>query len=241
MGRPLEELEERIGYRFRDRSLLERALTHRSRANETDPRGEHNERLEFLGDAVLSLAAAELLMERFPELAEGPLTKIKARLVSADHLGEVGQRIELGEFLLLGRIEEANEGRSKKSLIGNALEALIAAVRFDAGVAAARRLVRRLVLTDESIERAKANLDLDNAKSTLQERLQSAGKPLPEYRILSEEGPDHKKTFTVEIAVGDSLRSRGQGSTKRSAEQMAAARALEELERSKATPPDADT
>jgi len=216
-------------------------LTHRSRANETDPRGEHNGRLEFLGDAVLSLAAAEFLMECFPDLAEGPLTKIKARLVSADHLGEVGQQIELGDFLLLGRIEEANEGRSKKSLIGNALEALIAAVRFDAGIDEARKLVRRLVLTDEAIERARANLELDNAKSALQERLQSGGEPLPEYRVLSEEGPAHKKTFTVEIAVGDSLRSQGQGSTKRSAEQMAAARALEELELGEATPPSADT
>ncbi len=227
MQRDLDELQREIGYRFTDADRLVHALTHRSFASEAGRPGRHNERLEFLGDAVLGLAAARRLYERFPDCAEGRLSKIKAGLVSAAALHGVARRIGLGRFLQLGGAEEGSGGREKKGLLVDALEALIAAVYLDGGLAAAERLIDRLILSPKAIEGVESNLATDNAKSTLQEILQGKGEPLPVYRVVEEIGPPHQRRFRVELTVNDCFRTAGEGSTKREAEQRAALEALD--------------
>lgn len=217
------ELEEALGYRFRDRELLELALTHRSHANE---RGlpEHNERLELLGDAVLGLVVAEWLFRAHPELPEGELSKRKSYLVSAPALTGFAAGLGVGRAIHLGVGEERSGGRDKPSLLADTFEALLGAVYLDGGIEPVRRIVAPFLA--HVVERRPRVLEAD-AKTRLQEDLQARGWPLPEYRLIAETGPDHAKSFTVECRVRDRPAGRGEGSSKKVAEQRAAAEALE--------------
>ena len=221
--------EARIGYRFKDRGLLEHALTHKSKAHE-DPSGgvADNESLEFLGDAVLGLVVAETLFRSFPRYNEGQKSKIKANLVSTASLAEMAEHLGLGEHMILGRGEEKTGGRRKQALLADTCEALIAAIYLDGGLDPARAFLMREF--SSGIEEAKnpEYFGRDH-KSRLQERLQSQGRPLPSYRITGEVGPDHRKLFHVEVFVGDEKIAEGVGRTKKDAEQEAAKLGLEAI------------
>ena len=234
----LEALESAIGHRFRDRGLLRRALTHTSHVHERtviDP--EHNlrdnEQLEFLGDAILGFLISESLVERFPELPEGKLSKMKARLVSATYLHEVAQRLDLGRYLHLGRGEEMSGGRSKRTLLVDALEAFIAALYLDRGLEATRDFVSRFVTGASGNGDALADECLPDQlvdfKSALQELAQARKLPQPRYSIVKEHGPEHSKTFTIEVRVGRDLVGQADGLTKKSAAQKAAREIYEKL------------
>jgi ribonuclease-3 len=234
-----EQLQERLGYRFRDSALLTIALTHSSVVPELRTAAEtsggnpaaiqDNERLEFLGDAVLDLLASEYLVEKFPDWTEGQLSRSRSRLVNAGALEEAARRLGIGEFLRLGRGEEKTGGRDKAAIIADALEAIVGAVFLDTGLDAARQLLRR-VLFEFAMEGGGTHIADSDRKSALQELLQSRGMPPAEYRLAREEGPDHQKLFHVEVwSLGERLAS-GDGSTKKEAEQRAARTALERLE-----------
>ncbi len=230
MNAELDSLEQRIGYRFRDRELLAQSLTHRSHAQTPREVDSNNERLEFLGDSVLGLAASHRLVERFPKLPEGHLTKLKASLVRAENLADVARRLKLGAYLRIGRGEEISGGRNKKGLLEDALEALIAAIYLDGGLEAASSFLDRTVLSDTALEAAEDNSTIDNYKSALQEYLQARAMPPPAYVVVDETGPPHGKTFTMEVRV-HSVTARADGASKKSAEQKAAQLALERLVR----------
>ena len=222
-----EALQEAAGYRFRDRGILEHALTHRSRANEDVTGGvADNESLEFLGDAVLGFVIAELLFTRFPDRDEGQKSKMKAALVSTPALARQAARLGLGEHLLLGRGEEKTGGRRKRALLADGYEALIAAIYLDGGVDAARAFILREFepLLDDV---AGAVTIGDDHKSALQESLQGRGDPLPEYAVTAEEGPAHRRVFTVEVRVRGIVLAEAEGRTKKEAEREAARKALE--------------
>jgi len=236
-------LEGLLGHHFRQRELLEQALTHSSHAHEQEARGEggaplrDNEQLEFLGDAVLGFVTGQALFERFPHFHEGQLSKTRAHLVSARHLVEVADGLDLGRFLRLGRGEEKSGGRSKAALLVNALEAVVAAIYLDAGLEPARDFVLRRIVDpelDRLAQQATGAFPITDHKSALQELLQAAGRPQPSYSVVKEEGPEHKKTFTVEVRVpGEGTADyvgRAQGPTKKKAEQLAAQQALEQLQ-----------
>src|SRR5918995_3267402 len=224
-----DALEGRIGYRFRDRGLLEHALTHKSKAHE-DPSGGvvDNESLEFLWDAVLGLVVADALFRTFPEFSEGQKSKIKAMVVSTTALAELSERLGLGDHMILGRGEEKTGGRRKQALLADTCEALIAAIYIDGGLEPARQfLVREF---SPAIEQARQPEYFGrDHKSRLQERLQALGRPLPQYRVAGEAGPDHRKLFHVEVVVGDDVLAQGVGRTKKDAEQDGAKLALELL------------
>jgi ribonuclease-3 len=179
MSGDLSTLQEVIEYRFRAIAHLQHALTHRSHAQESPDEKPHNERLEFLGDAVLGFVVSERLIDRFPAYPEGKLTKIKAYLVSSANLVKVAQDLDLGNYLYLGRGEELSGGRGKKALLVNTLEALIAAIYVDGGLEAAARFVDRVILTPEAVSLADLNFEAENYKSTLQELLQGEKLPAP--------------------------------------------------------------
>ena len=235
-----ETLEERLGYQFQKPELLERALTHSSavpelRAERAEQPAvasavEDNERLEFLGDAVLELLAREYLLASFPEWSEGQLSKSRARLVNAHSLEDAARRVNLGEHLRLGRGEEKTGGREKPTLLADAFEAVVAAVYLDAGLDAARGMLKRLLFEQALEERGERIADSDR-KSALQEFLQGHGKPPADYRLTGESGPDHQKVFQVEVWISGERMARGEGSTKKEAEQRAAKSAMELLER----------
>ncbi|MGE5357551.1 MAG: ribonuclease III [Bacteroidales bacterium] len=222
-------LEDRLGYRFRQPQILERALTHRSLANE-DATGAimDNESLEFLGDAVLGFSIADTLFRRFPEYDEGQKSKLKSLLVSTPTLARLARQLELGEFLMLGRGEEKTGGRRKQALLADGYEAVIAAVYVDGGIEAARAFIARqfATLIDEVREPTFGGRD---HKSALQEYLQGHEQPLPEYLVASESGPDHRKLFQVEVRVRDEVIAQASGRSKKEAEQEAARAALEKL------------
>lgn len=223
------DLETRIGYRFRDRGLLEHALTHRSKAHE-DPSGGviDNESLEFLGDAVLGMVIAEALYRAFPDYTEGQKSKIKSALVSTAALAELAVQLELGGHMILGRGEEKTGGRGKHALLADTCEALIAAVYLDGGLDAARQFILREL--GQGIEDARRpDYFGRDYKSVLQEQLQGLGRPLPLYRVAGEIGPDHRKLFRVEVVVGTDVVAEGSGRTKKEAEQEAAKSALTTL------------
>jgi ribonuclease-3 len=226
MSGDLSTLQDVIEYRFRTSAHLHHALTHRSHAQESPVEKPHNERLEFLGDAVLGFVVSERLIDRFPAYPEGKLTKIKAYLVSAANLVKVAKDLDLGSYLYLGRGEELSGGRGKKALLVNTLEALIAAIYLDGGLDAAARFVDRVILTSEAVGLADLNFEADNYKSTLQELLQGEKLPSPVYRVIEEAGPPHRRTFTVELLVGDLFRATAEGTTKKAAEQESARIAL---------------
>lgn len=220
-------------YRFSNPSLLIEALTHKSYVNERrDSRRTHNERLEFLGDAVLSLIVSEYLAKRYPELSEGALSKFKAKLVSETPLATAARRLELGARLNLGRGEELSNGRDKVSLLADALEAVIAAVYLDGGFEASRNFTIE-VLADElrHIDDLREEPGGDDYKTRFQEWCQKRYELLPRYVLVHETGPDHQKSFEVEVRVKDRLFGIGRGRSKKEAEQEAAQRALERAER----------
>ncbi|HXU20599.1 MAG TPA: ribonuclease III, partial [Verrucomicrobiae bacterium] len=199
-----------------------------SLASEKNGGGGDNEQLEFLGDSVLGFLASEILVRRFPGSPEGRLSKLKASLVSATHLHEVAQKLELGDHLLLGRGEEMSGGRAKKALLANAVEALIAALYLDGGMQAARRFVEASVV---GVPNSGDGGDeaTDDFKSALQEMAQALKLPQPRYSTVEERGPEHAKTFTVEVRVGRDLVSRAEGVSKKSAGQNAAKQILERI------------
>jgi ribonuclease-3 len=226
-----DDLQRRIDYRFRDRGLLEHALTHKSRAAEDVSGGVFdNESLEFLGDAVLGLVVAEALFRRYPDYTEGQKSKIKASVVSTQSLARHAERIQLGEHLLLGRGEEKTGGRFKQALLADGYEALIAAVYLDGGLPAAAAFLERELADAMAAGTQQDFVGLDY-KSALQERLQATGRPLPEYRVASASGPDHRKEFTIEVVVGGEVLGIATGRAKKEAEQEAARLALAHLER----------
>jgi ribonuclease-3 len=222
-------LQRAIDYRFRDRGLLEHAMTHTSRANEDVSGGvADNESLEFLGDAVLGFVVADLLFREFPGSNEGQKSKIKASLVSTMTLARQAERLSLGEHLLLGRGEEKTGGRRKQALLADGYEALIAAIYLDGGIEQARTFILRefaSLLADVK----DGGLSGHDFKSALQEHLQAADRPLPEYRLMGTMGPDHRKQFQVAVIVqGESL-AEAVGPSKKEAEQDAARLALARL------------
>jgi ribonuclease III len=224
------ELERRLRYRFRDRGLVEHALTHRSRAHEDVTGGvADNESLEFLGDAVLGFVIADLLFREYPQLDEGQKSKIKASIVSTGRLARLGDDLDLGTHLLLGRGEEKTGGRRKLALLADACEALIAAIYLDGGLEAVAALIRRELwdpLGDLARPSTLTALTGDY-KSALQEALQAQEQGLPEYTVSRELGPDHHKVFGVDVVVGGRVLASGSGRSKKEAEQEAARLALD--------------
>lgn len=246
---PAESLQARIGYRFRDPSLLHLALTHSSLAfekGESAARGtpnlttEDNEQLEFLGDSVVGLIVTELLCRHFSERREGDLTRMRALLVSGKRMSEAGVRLQLGSALHLGRGEEASGGRAKSTLLADAVEALVAAIYLDAGTSglkAARTFVQREIfqpylpqLSAAAEQGARFGGVVGDWKSALQELLQARAEGQPQYRTVEETGNDHSKRFRVEVLLRDEVLAQGEGTSKKSAQQAAARLAYDRLE-----------
>jgi len=225
---PYGALEQSLGYQFRDPRLCEMALTHKSWLNESadDGRGD-NERLEFLGDAVLALVVSDLLMKRFPDHPEGELSKKRAALVNEAGLARVAETLALGQWIFLGRGEEQAGGRQKRSILADALEALVGAVYTDGGFSAAYRVAERLFVGELDQASSVAERDF---KSRLQEISQARLHLAPTYTVVAQEGPDHDKTFEVAIFLGGREYGRAQGKSKKEAQQNAAAQALDLLE-----------
>jgi len=225
---PYAILEERLAYRFRDASLVEAALTHRSWMNETqDSERTDNERLEFLGDAVLALVSSDLLMKRFPEQPEGELSKARAAIVNEAGLARIAEALTLGQWIFLGRGEEQAGGRQKRSLLANAFEALVGAVYRDGGFESAFAVVARLI---EPVLADLPTVASKDFKSRLQELAQAKLQLAPSYLVLSEHGPDHAKTFEVAILIGEKEYGRAFGRSKKEAQQNAAEQALALME-----------
>jgi len=234
-GSELEPLERRIGYRFKDRGLLEHALTHRSRVHEDASGGVFdNESMEFLGDSVLGFVVADMLFREFPQHNEGQKSKLKASIVSATALARLGEKLNLGDFLILGRGEEKTGGRGKRALIADGYEALIAAVYLDGGIDAVRGFIERQFadLLEEARRTGVRAAFTEDYKSALQEWLQSHERGLPSYRLAGEIGPAHRRRFDVEVLVNGEVVGRAEGQSKKEAAQEAAKHALEVLSRS---------
>jgi ribonuclease-3 len=226
----LRALEKKLGYCFTDVSLLRNALLHRSHIHVTgQEREQSNERLEFLGDAVLGLVVNEVLYERYPERSEGDLTKMKSLLVCGSRLSEVAVAFDLGIHIRMSRSEAATGGRSRSSILADTTEALIGAVYLDAGLPAAREVIERLVLAGS--DRVLSRRSLRNYKSRLQEMIQARFKTPPRYKVLEVDGPDHDRLFRVAVSHGATLLGMGEGRNKKTAEQNAARAALERLDR----------
>ena len=222
MNSHLKELEERIAYEFKNKNLFTQALTHSSYANEH--RLDHsrcNERLEFLGDAVLEIVTSEFLYRKYETLPEGDLTKIRASIVCEPTLAYCAGDIELGQYLYLGKGEDATGGRNRNSVVSDAMEALIGAIYLDGGFANAKEFVHHFILND--IEHKKLFFD---SKTILQEQIQSETEEPLRYELIKEEGPDHNKRFTVTVSLGNDILGTGSGRTKKAAEQEAAYRAI---------------
>jgi ribonuclease-3 len=237
MRADVESLEILLGHRFTDRGILRRALTHSSHAHENPPAAESNllrdnEQLEFLGDSVLGFLISEMLIQQFPAYREGRLSTIRAHLVSAVHLHKVAQSLELGQYLQIGRSEEMTGGRSKRTLLVDALEALIAALYLDGGTDAARAFVREHVLNGGDpmlAEVAGQAPAVGDYKTALQELARARKLPPPRYVLVREHGPEHSKTFTIEVRLGKEWSGQGEGFSKKSAAQKAAREVYERL------------
>ena len=223
----MEKLEEKLGYTFHDRQLLENALTHSSYANENKSKGEtSNERLEFLGDSVLGMVVADHLYRTHPNMPEGELTRTRAALVCEDSLVEVAAQLELGQYLKLGRGEDAGGGRKRPSIQADAVEAVIAAVYLDGGIGSARKLITNFILTNNEREQEGAIRDF---KTALQELVQRESGRVLSYRLMGESGPDHAKVFSVEVDLDGKPIGAGEGRSKKEAEQNAAKAAMARL------------
>ena len=220
-------LEERLGYSFRNRALLETALTHSSYANENRASGiVCNERLEFLGDSVLGVTVADFLYRHFPDMPEGRMTRLRAELVCEQSLHRVALELHLGDYLRLGKGEEHNGGRKRASILSDAVEAVIAAMYLDAGMETAAGFIHRCLLDDV---RAIETPTFTDYNTSLQELVQRHSGQVLSYELVGEEGPDHAKTFRVQVCLNGDPIGRGTGRTKKEAEQTAAANALEAL------------
>jgi len=231
-GSELEPLERRMGYRFKDRGMLEHALTHRSRVHEDASGGVFdNESMEFLGDSVLGFVVAAILFREFPQHNEGQKSKLKASLVSAASLARLGEQLDLGPFLILGRGEEKTGGRHKHAIIADCYEALIAAIYLDGGIEQAQKFIESQFadLVEEARRSGAAASFTEDWKSALQEYLQSHGRGLPAYRLAAEVGPDHRKSFVVEVVVEGEPVANAEGRSKKEAAQAAARAALDKL------------
>ena len=227
----MQELEKKLNYTFRNQELLREALNHSSYANEHRSQGlGSNERLEFLGDSVLGFVTAEYLFARHPDLPEGDLTRIRAALVCEGSLVQVAKSLDLGSYLKLGKGEAHGGGRARPSIQADAVEAMLAAVYLDGGIGQARKLIHDLVLTDEK-EKTAAGRDF---KTALQELVQRESGQVLAYRLTGESGPDHAKTFCMEVQLNGKAIGAGQGRSKKEAEQAAAKAAVASLEQDKA-------
>jgi len=224
-----DRLERTIGYVFEDKTLLTRALTHSSHAYEASPaQPEDNELLEFLGDSVIGLVTAEFYLAAFPGRSEGELSKLKASATSTVALARQARKIKLDKTIRLGRGEERSGGRKKSSILAGALEALAGAVFLDGGFESARSFIAGL-LRDHLAKLPGPDDEINNSKSALQERLQGSGRPAPVYRLISEGGPAHDRTFVVEVSVDGRPVAKARGASKKLAEQKAAEKALKAL------------
>jgi ribonuclease-3 len=224
----LTTLQKTLKIKFKNKALLEQALIHSSYVNENPGLAAgDNERLEFLGDAVLGVIIAEELYRRFPQFSEGEMTRVRSSLVSQDALSRLAKSIKLGDFLYLGKGEEAGGGRSKPANLSGALEALTAAIFLDRGMAVTRKFVLKLMSRRMS-KTLSQGIEADY-KSKLQEIMQSQRQLKPKYRVIEAVGPAHERRFTVEVGVGDSVMGRGSGKSKKAAETEAARAALEKL------------
>ena len=224
----LARFSEVLRYRFRNAALLDTALTHRSYVNENPMEAcQDNERLEFLGDAVLELCISDMLMKQFPDYKEGQLSQLRASIVNEQPLAEMAKSFHLGDYLLLGKGEEISGGRSKPSLLANTLEALVAAIYLDGGFEETAAMIGRLFapLIGEGYRTYR------DYKTTVQQITQHALKETPRYTLISEHGPDHDKTFEVQISIADRIMATGTGKNKKEAEQRAAEKAIQLLEK----------
>lgn len=227
MKNEIEQLERRIGYEFKDKGLLVQAMTHSSYANEKKyQKHESNERLEFLGDAVLELVISEFLFLNSPKWAEGELTKTRASLVCEPALSYFAKGMDLGSYLFLGKGEESTGGRNRDSIISDSLEALIGAIYLDGGWMIAKKFVEEHVLKD--LENKRLFYD---SKTVLQEMTQADTEERVSYQLVGEEGPDHDKIFTAQVKLGQRVLGTGRGKTKKAAEQEAAYHAIKELKK----------
>jgi ribonuclease III len=223
------KLQETLRYEFRNPGLLEEALRHSSFVNEqSDADLRDNERLEFLGDAVLNLVIGHLLMQTHPHMHEGDLSRVRANMVNETQLAEIARSLDLGPHLLLGKGEIQSNGREKSSLLANALEAVVAAIYLDNGFESAAAMVKGHF--GPLVQSVATQTPWQDFKSRLQEAVQSAIKEIPQYRVVDESGPDHEKTFTVEMRVG-AIQTQGTGKSKKAAEQEAARNGLELFEK----------
>ena len=221
----MEKLEEKLGYTFQNRALLENALTHSSYANENRHTGaQSNERLEFLGDSVLGMVTADYLYRVHPDLPEGDLTRTRAALVCEGSLVEVAQQLNLGSYLKLGKGEAAGGGRERPSIVADAVEAVLAAVYLDGGIGSARKIIQRFILDRE--EEKSGSRDY---KTALQELVQRESGQVLAYRLVGSTGPDHAKRFQVEVELNGAPVGAGEGRSKKEAEQMAAKAAIAKL------------
>ena len=222
----MDRLEEKLGYQFRDRGLLEHAMTHSSYANEHRSAGlTSNERLEFLGDSVLGVVVADYLFHEHPDMPEGELTRTRAALVCEGSLYDAAQGLGLGEYLRLGKGEDAGGGRKRPSILADATEAMLAAVYLDGGMEAMRPIIRALILDKEQEKTADRDY-----KTALQELVQRESGQVLQYRLVGEEGPDHNKRFFVEVTLNGKTIGSGSGHSKKEAEQMAAQAAIQTLQ-----------
>lgn len=224
----LTELQEVVGFPFEDDALLREALVHRSYLNENPsfPSAD-NQRLEFLGDALLDFVAGDYLYRRYPKMREGELTSLRAALVKEETLARFAQILDLGRYLYLGRGEEESEGRERPSLLADAFEALVGALYLDGGLTTAERFILRFL--EPETERIVAQGELRDYKSLFQEEAQRRFQATPLYRTIDERGPDHNKVFTVEVLIEEKVYGRGEGASKQAAEQEAARQALEKI------------
>ena len=223
----MKTLEEKRGYAFRDPSLLENALTHSSCANESRGKLQSNERLEFLGDSILGMVVAEHLYRNHPDLPEGELTRTRAALVCEESLVEVAKELGLGNYLKLGKGEEAGGGRNRPSIRADAVEAVLAAVYLDGGIGSARKIIQKYILTRE----VSSLSGIRDFKTALQELVQRESGQVLKYRLTGESGPDHDKRFFVEVDLNGAPIGNGAGHSKKEAEQMAAKAAIQKLQK----------
>ena len=219
----LNRLQERLGYRFLDQELIVQALTHRSYANEQTPRIADNERLEFLGDAVLELVISARLFDTYADMAEGQMTRARAHLVRAESLALLSQELELGQLLRLGKGEECTGGRTKNSVLADALEGVFGALYVDGGLALCDTIAGQLFAHRIGQE---ASLTRQDPKSLLQEQLQEQGRPTPRYPVIEEDGPDHNRRFVVKVICEGEYLGQGEGGSKKEAAVTAAQDAL---------------
>jgi ribonuclease III len=230
----LKVLEKNLGYRFRRKAWLKNGLTHKSYANERRLDSiDHNERLEFLGDAVLELVVSHLLMENYPDAAEGELSKLRASIVNETTLASVAREHGLGDYLYLGKGEEIGAGREKASLLANALEAVLGSIYMDRGFKKAFKVIKGIAL--ELFQQVGQEGFYKDYKTQLQERAQVLFKTVPKYKLVSESGPDHDKTFQINLTIRGELLGVGTGKSKKGAEQNAAKEALAALETARAS------